>query len=132
MTNAELKAAIVAAVYENTEGAITGDALQDILLKIVDEVAIPELDASSPLEPINFVGTAEQCAARLGMAASQIERLADGVTPLRVLGYSSSLGVAYAEPNWHTPGWGYVIYDINLYVGHISGGEYHITLNDNR
>lgn len=123
----------MAAVYENTEGAITGDALQDILLKIVDEVAIPELDASSHLGIItSYTGTAEQCAAQLGMTASQIERLAYGATSLRVLGYSSSLGVAYAAPGWSTPGYSYAVYNIRLFVYHTSGDEYGISLYDNR
>lgn len=48
----ELKAAIRAAIYENTEQAITGDALQGILLEMVDDLNNGKADdftASAPL-----------------------------------------------------------------------------------
>ena len=34
----ELKAAIRAAIFDNTEQAITGDSLQEILVQMVDEL----------------------------------------------------------------------------------------------
>ena len=48
----ELKAAIRAAIYENTEQEITGDALQGILLEMVDDLNAGKADdftASAPL-----------------------------------------------------------------------------------
>lgn len=38
----ELKAAIRAAIYDNTEQAITGEVLQDILVEMVDALGVPE------------------------------------------------------------------------------------------
>lgn len=98
MTNAELKAAIVAAVYENTEGAITGDALQDILLKIVEQFEVPYFDLSSGATSVT--GTLAECAAAAGVSENMFLRLCHGEVPVVNLGYgndreyySASLGV---------------------------------------
>lgn len=80
MTNAELKAAIVAAVYENTEGAITGDALQDILLKIVEQYETPLIDFDN-LTATSGEGTAADIAELLGVSEDMVNRIADGLVP---------------------------------------------------
>lgn len=84
MTNAELKAAIVAAVYENTEGAITGDALQDILLKIVDQFETPVIDLDN-LTLTSGVGTAAVIAEILGVSEDVVNRMTDGLIPEIIL-----------------------------------------------
>lgn len=48
----ELKAAIRAAIYENTEQAITGDALQGILLEMVDDLNDGKADAFLAQSPL--------------------------------------------------------------------------------
>lgn len=84
MTNAELKAAIVAAVYENTEGAITGDALQDILLKIVDQFEVPTFDLEA-LGGTDITGTLAECAAAAGVSENMFLRLCNGDVPVVIL-----------------------------------------------
>ena len=48
----ELKAAIRAAIYENEDQAITGDALQEVLLEMVDEVNGEKQDVIADLDAI--------------------------------------------------------------------------------
>lgn len=81
MTNAELKAAIVAAVYENTEGAITGEALQDILLKIVEQFEVPTFDLDA-LGGTDITGTLAECAAAAGVSENMFLRLCNGDVPV--------------------------------------------------
>lgn len=81
MTNAELKAAIVAAVYENTEGAITGEALQGILLNVVDSLATPVIDVTGKTGPIEVTGTPAELAAALGVSENVVNRMINREIP---------------------------------------------------
>ena len=49
-----LKAAIRAAIYENEDQAITGDALQEVLLEMVTDINAAKQDALTPLLPLGF------------------------------------------------------------------------------
>lgn len=49
-----LKAAIRAAIYENEDQAITGDALQAVLLEMVTDINAAKQDALTPLSPLGF------------------------------------------------------------------------------
>lgn len=96
MTNAELKAAIQAAIYENTEGAITGDALQDILLKIVDHFATPVIDFANIIFPSSGAGTAAEIAELLGVSEDVVNRMADGLIEAVIfknMTYSATAGL---------------------------------------
>lgn len=102
MTNAELKAAIVAAVYENTEGAITGDALQNILLKIVDQFETPVIVWDN-ITLNSGTGTAAGIAELLGVSEDVVNRMADGLIPEIIfyfMGYSGT--VFLSTPNQTT------------------------------
>lgn len=96
MTNAELKAAIVAAVYENTEGAITGDALQDILLKIVDQFEVPTFDMVA-LAGTEITGTLAECAEAAGVSENMFLRLCNGDVPVVILKQLFSGVVTYVN-----------------------------------
>lgn len=52
----QLKAAIRAAIYENTEQAITGDAMQSTLLEMVDDVNAAKQDALTLALPLAYDG----------------------------------------------------------------------------
>ncbi len=78
MTTDELKSAIQAAVYENSTGAITGTALQNILLTMVDNLAPINLPANSP--GTNVTGTLAECAAAAGISETEFLRLCRGET----------------------------------------------------
>lgn len=49
-----LKTAIRAAIYENEDQAITGDALQEVLLEMVTDINAAKQDALTPLSPLGF------------------------------------------------------------------------------
>lgn len=93
MTNAELKAAIVAAVYENTNGAITGDVLQDILLKIVEQFEVPTFNVEA-LSGTDETGTLAECAAAAGVSENMFLRLCHGEVPVVNLGVFDQSGNA--------------------------------------
>lgn len=85
MTNAELKAAIQAAIYENTEGAITGDALQEVLLNVVDSLATPVIDVTGKTGPIDVTGTPAELAAALGVSENVVNRMINREIPVVIV-----------------------------------------------
>ncbi len=87
MTNAELKAAIQAAVYENTEGAITGTALQEVLLAMVDTMGLPVIKFTSNPEYIysSAYSSVEDFAAGAGLSLETAQKIVNNDINLAII-----------------------------------------------
>ncbi len=81
MTTDELKSAIQAAVYENSTGAITGTALQGILLNVVDSLATPVINVTGKTGPIEVTGTPAELAEALGVSENVVNRMINREIP---------------------------------------------------